>query len=56
MAKGFGRSYRKAVKAAGVKKIGRNFYKTTGLVNPVKKGKLSTSRLFRDVQNVKRYN
>lgn len=48
-----GKMYRRAVKKAGVRKIARNIYKATGLVNPVKKGRLSTSRLFRDVARLK---
>lgn len=49
----FGRMYRKAVKKAGVRKIGRKVYKATGLVNPVKRGKVSSSRLMKDVAMLK---
>lgn len=45
--------YRRAVKRAGVRKMGRRIYKATGLVNPVKKGKLSTTRLAKDVAILK---
>lgn len=48
-----GRTYRKYVKKSGLKKYGRAMYKATGLVNPVKKGKLSTARLYKDVQMLK---
>jgi len=49
----FGKMYRKAVKKSGLKKVGRRVYKATGLVNPVKKGKLSSARLFKDVAMLK---
>lgn len=49
----FGKMYRKAVKRAGVRKIGRKVYKATGLSNPVKRGKISSSRLINDVQRIK---
>lgn len=48
-----GRKYRRLVKRSGVKKYGRALYKATGLVNPVKKGRLSTTRLFKDVKYLK---
>lgn len=35
------------------KKISRNVYKKTGLVNPVKKGKLSLTRVLKDVNMIK---
>lgn len=41
--------YKKALK-----KFGRNVYKATGLVNPMKKGKLSTARLIKDVALIKK--
>lgn len=50
---GLGKMYRRAVKKAGVRKLGRKAYRATGLVNPVKKGKLSSSRLFKDVAMLK---
>lgn len=37
-----------------VKKVGRKVYKATGLKNPIKKGKLSSTRLINDVQMLKR--
>lgn len=39
--------------AKDIKKMGRNIYKATGLVNPVKKGQLSSSRLIKDVAMLK---
>lgn len=51
---GLGKVYRRAVKRAGVRKIGRRVYKATGLVNPVKKGKVSSTRLMKDVAMLKR--
>lgn len=45
--------YRKAVKKAGVRKMGRKVYRATGLVNPVKKGRLSSTRLYKDVAMLK---
>lgn len=45
--------YRKAVKTSGTKKYARKFYKATGLVNPIKKGKISTTRLIKDVAYLK---
>lgn len=36
-----------------LKQVGRNVYKATGLVNPIKKGKVSTSRLIKDVAMLK---
>lgn len=48
-----GRMYRKAVKKAGVRKIGRKIYKATGLVNPIKRGRVSSTRLFKDVAMLK---
>ena len=49
----YGSMYRRAVKKAGVKKYGRKIYKATGLVNPVKKGRVSLSRVIKDVNNIK---
>lgn len=37
-----------------VKKTGRRVYKATGLVNPIKKGKLSLSRVIKDVSIIKK--
>lgn len=37
-----------------LKKFGRNVYKATGLKNPIKKGKLSTARLIKDVAIIKK--
>lgn len=48
-----GKYYKKSVKKSGTKKLSRKFYKSTGLINPIKKGKLSSSRLFKDVQMLK---
>lgn len=48
-----GKMYRRAVKKAGVRKIGRKVYRATGLVNPVKRGNLSSTRLFKDVAMLK---
>ena len=45
--------YRRAVKKVGSKKIGRRIYRATGLVNPVKKGRVSTTRLIKDVAMLK---
>ena len=45
----YGKMYRRAVKKSGVKKYGRMAYKATGLVNPVKKGRVSLSRVIKDV-------
>lgn len=50
---GLGKVYRKAVKKSGLRKVGRKVYRATGLVNPVKKGKLSSARLFKDVAMLK---
>lgn len=36
-----------------VKKAGRAFYKASGLVNPIKKGKLSSFRVIRDMQKIR---
>lgn len=36
-----------------VKKVGRKIYKASGLVNPFKRGKLSSTRLFKDVAMLK---
>lgn len=36
-----------------VKKAGRKIYKATGLVNPIKKGKISTTRLMKDISMLK---
>lgn len=36
-----------------LRQAGRNVYKATGLVNPIKKGKVSTSRLIKDVAMLK---
>lgn len=49
----YGKMYRRAVKKAGVKKIGRRIYKATGLVNPIRKGRVSTTRLIKDVAMLK---
>ena len=49
-----GRMYRRAVKKSGLRKVGRKIYKATGLVNPVKKGKVSSTRLFKDVAMLKK--
>ena len=49
----YGKMYRRAVKKSGTKKYARKFYKTTGLVNPVKKGRISTTRLAKDVSILK---
>lgn len=49
----FGKMYRRAVKKSGLKKFGRRAYKATGLVNPVKRGNLSSSRLLKDVAMLK---
>lgn len=45
--------YRKAVKKSGTKKYARKVYRATGLVNPVKQGRVSTTRLFKDVAMLK---
>lgn len=36
-----------------VKSVGRSIYKSTGLKNPIKKGKLSSTRLIKDVMMLK---
>lgn len=36
-----------------IKQAGRNIYKVSGLVNPIKKGKVSTARLIKDVAMLK---
>lgn len=36
-----------------LRKFGRNVYKATGLTNPIKKGKISTARLIKDVALIK---
>lgn len=36
-----------------MRNVGRNIYKATGLVNPMKKGQLSSSRLIKDVAMLK---
>lgn len=50
----YGKMYRKAVKRSGTKKISRKFYKVTGLANPVKRGRVSSTRLFKDVAMLKK--
>jgi len=45
--------YRRAVKRSGTKKYARKIYKATGLVNPVKRGRLSSTRLAKDVAYLK---
>lgn len=47
------KTYRKYVKKSGLKKYGRQVYKATGLVNPIKKGNISSSRLIKDVAMLK---
>lgn len=37
-----------------IRKVGRKVYKATGLVNPIKKGKVSSTRLIKDVAMLKR--
>lgn len=37
-----------------LKKFGRNVYKVTGLKNPYKKGKLSSSRIMKDIAMIKK--
>lgn len=46
-------NFRKLASSKQSRKISRKVYKATGLVNPMKKGKLSTARLFRDVALIK---
>lgn len=45
--------YRRLVKKSGTRKYARRIYKATGLVNPIKKGRLSTTRLAKDVAMLK---
>lgn len=49
----YGKMYRRAVKKSGTKKYARKLYKATGLVNPIKKGRVSTTRLIKDVAMLK---
>ena len=49
----YGKMYRRAVKKSGTKKYARKAYRATGLVNPIKKGRVSTTRLFKDVAMLK---
>lgn len=44
----------KFFKKKTLRKVGRKIYKATGLKNPIKKGKLSSSRLIKDVQMLKK--
>lgn len=49
----YGKVYRKYVKKSGTRKYARKVYKATGLVNPIKKGRISTTRLAKDVSILK---
>lgn len=46
-------NFRKLASSKASRKASRKVYKATGLVNPFKKGKLSTSRLMKDVSMLK---
>lgn len=50
----YGKMYRRAVKKSGTKKYARKFYKVTGLANPIKKGRISSTRIAKDVAMLKK--
>lgn len=47
------RSFRRFANKKSTKRVARKVYKATGLVNPYKKGRLSTTRLVKDVKWIK---
>lgn len=46
-------AYKKRAIKRVVRKVGRKLYKATGFVNPIKKGKLSGSRVLKDIAMLK---